>query len=534
MLWKSIGFKLIITIVTFSVACVGVFVYLLDRDLRQQYESDVLAQAYGIGNRVSRDIRDGMLLHGDKDTPKSLKNIGYQTNVRKVRILDNKGTIKASTAEVESGKAIAMDDPFCMKCHGNNAPGARAAKVRERGECFSTLDSGERIANVTIGIFNKPDCSTSECHAHPGSDRILGLVDVEVSLKGVDQRLSALRAHDIRFALVLVLGISAIGSLFIYRIIYLPLREIIRGTKNVARGNLDQPISVNRKGDEIGYLARSFNKMTARIKEMTEHLSKMNVELERKVEERTEELKKTQASVMQSEKLASLGLMAAAIAHEINNPLTAVLTYSSLLHRRTEEGTEVKEDLEVIVSETTRCREIVRGLLDFARETEFIQKPININNLLTEITALLSHQVIFQNIEINGNFANYLPDTIMDADQIKQVFLNMMLNAADAMPNGGKLFIRTSFDYEFNLITVEFTDTGIGIPESDLKRIFDPFFTTKAKGKGTGLGLSVSYGIVQRHGGTIDVKSRVGEGATFFISFPVTSAAVRAGGLNED
>ncbi|HOY65226.1 MAG TPA: ATP-binding protein, partial [bacterium] len=237
--------------------------------------------------------------------------------------------------------------------------------------------------------------------------------------------------------------------------------------------------------------------------------------------ERTIELKKTQESVMQSEKLASLGLMAAAIAHEINNPLTAVLTYSALLAKQAPDGSETKEDLEVIVSETTRCRSIVRGLLDFARETEFRQKSVNINQLLEETIALLKHQVMFQDIDIVRNMAAYLLDTIMDADQVKQVFINMMLNAADAMPNGGKLFVRTSSDYIQNEITIEFTDTGVGIPERDVKRIFDPFFTTKEKGRGTGLGLSVSYGIVQRHGGSIDVKSRVGQGTTFMITFPV-------------
>jgi two-component system NtrC family sensor kinase len=326
---------------------------------------------------------------------------------------------------------------------------------------------------------------------------------------------------NIAFAIILVAGLSGVGSAFIYWMIYIPLRKIISGTKAVAAGRLDEPIDIGNKKDEIGYLARSFNKMTERIRDMTGHLNRMNVELEHKIEERTLELKKTQESVMQSEKLASLGLMAAAIAHEINNPLTAVLTYSALLAKQAPDGSETKEDLEVIVSETTRCRSIVRGLLDFARETEFRQKSVNINQLLEETIALLKHQVMFQDIDIVKNMAAYLPDTIMDADQVKQVFINMMLNAADAMPNGGKLFVRTSSDYIQNEITIEFTDTGVGIPERDVKRIFDPFFTTKEKGRGTGLGLSVSYGIVQRHGGSIDVKSRVGQGTTFMITFPV-------------
>ncbi|HOX28033.1 MAG TPA: ATP-binding protein, partial [bacterium] len=153
---------------------------------------------------------------------------------------------------------------------------------------------------------------------------------------------------------------------------------------------------------------------------------------------------------------------------------------------------------------------------------DFRLRQVNINTLLDETIALVAHQVTFQNIIIKKNFANYIPDTIMDADQMKQVFLNIMLNAADSMPNGGKLRLRTSFDYELNEITIEFQDTGVGISERDVNKIFDPFFTTKAKGKGTGLGLSVSYGIVQRHGGTIDVKSTVGKGTSFFLAFPMS------------
>ncbi|OQA85688.1 MAG: Sporulation kinase E [bacterium ADurb.Bin236] len=521
MLRRSIGFKLIILIIAFSSACLTVFVYFLQKELSAQHKDDLMAQAHEIGDRVSRDIRDGMLLHGDSDTRRTLESIGYQAIVRKVRILDNKGVIAASTDEAEEGRKVALEDPSCARCHAKQ--GAEGWKMGEGdiSECVIKTETGERIANVAIPIQNRPNCQTSHCHAGDRGAKTLGLVVVEISLESVYHRLNDRLRKNIAFAIILVAGLSGVGSAFIYWMIYLPLRKIINGTKAVAAGRLDEPIDIGNKRDEIGYLARSFNKMTERIRDMTGHLNRMNVELEHKVEERTIELKKTQESVMQSEKLASLGLMAAAIAHEINNPLTAVLTYSALLAKQAPDGSETKEDLEVIVSETTRCRSIVRGLLDFARETEFRQKSVNINQLLEETIALLKHQVMFQDIDIVRNMAAYLPDTIMDADQVKQVFINMMLNAADAMPNGGKLFVRTSSDYIQNEITIEFTDTGVGIPERDVKRIFDPFFTTKEKGRGTGLGLSVSYGIVQRHGGSIDVKSRVGQGTTFMITFPV-------------
>ncbi len=522
MFWKSIGFKLIFLIVVFSSACVGIYVYMIDKDSRAHYESDLMSQAYEVARRISLDVREGMLLHGDNNTGTSLKNIGYQKIVRRVRILDKNGRIAASTEQKEMGRLVARDDPFCRNCHKKMRATSSVNRVGDKAVCYTNLSSGERIANIVVTIPNKPDCATSRCHAHGKGEGTLGLVDVEITMKSADKRLADRRNKSILFAATLMLGLTAAGSLFTYKIIYVPLREVIRGTKDVASGKLDTPIAVINQDDEIGYLAHSFNKMTSRIREMNQSLNEMNIELERKVEERTLELKKSQETVLQSEKLASLGLMAAAIAHEINNPLTAVLTYSSLLCRDAEQGTEMKEDLEVVVSEATRCREIVRGLLDFARETDFRLRQVNINTLLDETIALVAHQVTFQNIIIKKNFANYIPDTIMDADQMKQVFLNIMLNAADSMPNGGKLRLRTSFDYELNEITIEFQDTGVGISERDVNKIFDPFFTTKAKGKGTGLGLSVSYGIVQRHGGTIDVKSTVGKGTSFFLAFPMS------------
>jgi len=504
--------------------CVGFYVFILYKELRSQYENDLMSEAYEIASRVSRDIRDGMLLHGAEDTKKSLENIGYQAVVRKVRILDSKGKIAASTDGSEVGRMIVVDDPFCKKCHSSVSDNRKwLSEAKKKTECISVLDSGEKIANVTIGIFNKPDCMTSECHRHSQNEKTLGLVDVEITLQSVRDRLASRMKKSIVFALILIGGLALVASWFTYKIIYMPLKQIIEVTKKVTEGDLDSAIPTRGNRDEISYLAYSFNKMIFRIRRMTDNLSELNAELEKNVEERTMELKKTQDSVIQSEKLASLGLMAAAIAHEINNPLTAVLTYSSLLHRQAEEASELKEDLEVIVSETSRCRDIVRGLLDFARETDVKQKSVNINSLLEETLTLLAHQVIFQNIKIDKVFAKYLPDLVMDADQIKQVFLNIMINASDAMPNGGRLRIYTAFDYERNEIAVELQDSGLGIPKRDLQKIFDPFFTTKEKGKGTGLGLSVVYGIIQRHYGTIDVKSEVGKGTTFTMTFPIDS-----------
>jgi len=291
-------------------------------------------------------------------------------------------------------------------------------------------------------------------------------------------------------------------------------------TKRIASGDLENALKIESKS-EIGELANSFNRMTKDLAKAQEELKEWSKVLEKRVEDRTRELKKTQEQLVQSEKLASLGKLAAGIAHEINNPLTGILTYSSLLLKEHKDNPQMKEDLEIIVNETTRCRKIVKGLLEFARQTEPSKAPADINKVVEETLSLLETQALFQNIKIEKRLKKGLPDVMMDTDQIKQVFMNIIINAAEAMSQGGTLTIQSDSDPQKKFAKVCFIDTGPGIPEENLSKIFDPFFTTKRSGKGTGLGLSVSYGIIQRHDGFLEVKSQLGKGSTFTVKLPL-------------
>jgi two-component system, NtrC family, sensor kinase len=210
------------------------------------------------------------------------------------------------------------------------------------------------------------------------------------------------------------------------------------------------------------------------------------------------------------------------VAHEINNPLTGVLTFSSLLLKKVDEDHPWKKDLETIVQQTSRCRNIVKGLLDFARQRKPDKKHWDINALLDTTLTLLEKQAPFQNIQIIKDFKRELPKLLIDGDQIQQVFMNIILNAADAMAgNGGTLRIKT--ESKDGTVEVSFSDTGCGIPKDHLSKLFDPFFTTKTTGKGTGLGLAISYGIIQSHNGDIKVESEAGKGSTFRIKLPIES-----------
>jgi two-component system NtrC family sensor kinase len=232
-------------------------------------------------------------------------------------------------------------------------------------------------------------------------------------------------------------------------------------------------------------------------------------------------LQETHVQLVSSEKMASLGKLAAGIAHEINNPLGGILIYSSLMIEDLPEEDPKKGDLARIVQEAGRCKEIVKSLLEFARQTEPKMEPNDINRAINDGLFFLVNQALFHNIKIVKKFDPFLPFVKGNASQLKQVFMNIIVNAAEAIHGSGTLTITTSHDAHRKRVFVEFTDTGEGIPEENLTRIFDPFFTTKDVGKGTGLGLATSYGIVEDHGGKINVKSKVGEGTTFTIELPV-------------
>ena len=301
-----------------------------------------------------------------------------------------------------------------------------------------------------------------------------------------------------------------------------PLHKMVVATQKISTGDLTHKVEVSSK-DEIGYLADSFNQMTADLEAANEKLIEWGKTLEKKVEERTKELTEMQAHLIQSEKLASLGKLAAGIAHEINNPLGGVLIYSHLLLEDTDKNSPHYENLKKIVKETSRCKDIVKGLLEFARPKEPEMSLVNINEIVERSLSIMERQALFQNIKIKKSYVSNLPRIVADSAQLQQVFVNIIINAAEAMNGNGILTLSTSLNGDGTFIEIKFSDTGHGIEEEDQKRLFEPFFTTKEVGKGTGLGLAISYSIIQKHQGTIEVKSEVGKGSTFNVKLPVMS-----------
>ncbi len=331
--------------------------------------------------------------------------------------------------------------------------------------------------------------------------KVVGILYVGI----LEEKYNQIQRNATMFTLLVILitgCVAAVLSIYLIRGIITPIKRLVSASQQLAEGNYIQKISIT-SSDEMGYLCTTFNRMVDAISER-----------DRKLKEQTE------MQMAQSEKLASLGRLASGIAHEINNPLTGVLSYSTVLYEEIKDP-GYRADLKVIIDETIRCRDIVKGILDFARETRIDKRPGNLNRIINELLTILEKHVNFQNIRIKKDLAENLPEINIDVNQIKSVFNNLAVNAADAMHNGGDLTIRTRYDEAERKIVVTVSDTGTGIKKENLSKIYDPFFTTKETGKGTGLGLSVTYSIVQRHNGTIRVDSAEGRGTTFTIEFPV-------------
>ncbi len=349
---------------------------------------------------------------------------------------------------------------------------------------------------------------------------IIGLVFAYIFIK---------QNPDIKIEAVLFYGgffvaaISFLLCMILYHIVTKPLSVLVDGMNKLSKGDMDYRIDINSK-DEIGMLAGSFNSMAEELKQYKDKMENWTRSLEEEVQKKTAEIVRAQEQLINAEKLASLGRMAAGVAHELNSPLTGIVTFAHLMLKRIPpENTQDAEDLKVIIDQTERCSRIVRGLLGFSRKTASEKANVDMNILIENTLSMVRNQAKFYNIAFDVQLDRTIPEVNVDPNQIQQVFLNLLINSADAMEEKGRIAIssRMADDDGNKFVELEFTDTGPGIPEDIRSRVFEPFFTTKPTGKGTGLGLAVSYGIIKKHDGQIFVKSEQGKGASFFIRLPI-------------
>jgi two-component system NtrC family sensor kinase len=478
---------------------------------------------------IHKSTRFAMLQNLPSYVDRIIQDVADEENIDRIRILSKEGRIIHSTYAPEIGQTVDRNAEACSHCHQSERP-LEQVPQSERTWTFKG-SRGEPLLGSMSVIRNEPSCYNSACHQHSKDTSVLGVLDIIYSLDEVNRRWSTGTFGIAVVSLTFIVIASLSVGLFVHRMVYLPLRDLEIGAQRLSAGNLDQPIPV-RSSDEFGKLASLFNGMTSALRNSREQLRDWAHTLEQRVEERTQELRRAQAETARGEKLASVGLLASGVAHELNNPLTGILTFSHLLRQNMPDKSQDADDMDLVIRETKRCAAIIKRLLDFAREKQPEKKFTDLNQVIEDTVRIVERPAHLRNIDVMLDLDRTLPPIWIDADQIKQVVMNMLVNAQHAVEEKGSITVRTCRSRDprlpaqasgpMSMVAVSIIDTGCGIPEENLKRIFDPFFTSKAVGKGTGLGLSVSHGIIEAHGGLIEVESKVDEGSTFRVFLPLT------------
>jgi two-component system, NtrC family, sensor kinase len=517
-LLDSLATKLICTVGALMVIGSLIIGYIFLRYEENMMIRGLINYASTTAELVKRSVYYGMLSAHREVIEQTTRFFGEGAEIKSITIFDKKGKIIYSSRKEEVGKAVEKDYVTCKVCHqGGGKP--LEAIPESKNWMLLPEGSGSKTLKFITPLYNQPSCASASCHYHPQTKRILGMLETSFSADTVDAAVRQHRFVIILFDVLVLILISVSLFIILYKFVLKPISLLNEGMQKLTTGeNFRIEIHSN---DEMGMLARAFNSMAQEIKQYKEKMENWTSSLEDEVKKKTAEILKAQEQFINTEKLASLGRMAAGVAHELNSPLTGIVTFAHLILKSTPpENKQEIEDLEVIIDQANRCSKIIKGLLGFSRRTSSEKVLVNINQLTESTISMVRNQAKFHNIEFKLNFDSNLPQVSVDPNQIQQVFLNLLLNAADAVNERGKVTVATRVLND-SYVEIEFTDNGPGIAEEHLGKIFEPFFTTKPLGKGTGLGLAVSYGIIKKHNGTIFAKSEVGKGASFFVRLPL-------------
>ncbi|MBI5215496.1 MAG: HAMP domain-containing protein [Ignavibacteriae bacterium] len=502
----------------------GFYSYFAIQFHSEQMMEYVLQNASRSSDVIKKSTHYSMLLNRREDVYQIINTIGTEPGVEGIRIYNKRGEIMFSTNKAEEQTAVDMNAEACVACHEQQQP-LQSLPMDNRMRIYQS-QNGHRVLGLINPIRNEHACSNAECHAHPAERTVLGVLDVRMSLDQVDKDIFEAQVRMGIFAVLAVMALAVFSLLFVYNTVHRPVKKLITGTKEISSGNLTYHIPSDSK-DELGMLAQSFNVMTESLRTVMEENERWSNELEIRVKEKTAELKRLHEQMLQIEKMASLGKLSATVAHELNNPLEGILTYSKLIAKRlrkaeplTEAAQQMLEELEVVSRETQRCGNIVKNLLLFSRKQVGELTLASVRHIVEKAAQLVQHHFQISNVEFT---AEYPPEEVVllcDENQIQQALIALFVNAVEAMHGGGKIHVQVRKELQNDSVLIEVSDTGVGIAEEDVPHIFEPFFTTKKDGKGVGLGLSVVYGIVERHGGDISVRSEHEKGTTFTLVFP--------------
>ena len=632
MWYRSIGFKLIVSVGVVASLVVGTFYYVNLRSQREQLLQEMIRNAHLVSEVIRRSLRYDMLEYQPKRLHKAIDTIGGQEGIEKVRIFNALGEIIYSSDKREMGAMLDKSAEQCYACHAREKPFERLTTT-ERSRIFQAQNE-YRVLGMINPIYNEPDSYTSNCHIHPSQQKVLGVLDIDVSLQEMDLLIEQNKRKMMVFSVVTICSIAGIIGFLIQRFVNRPVKSLVEGTKRVTAGDRESVISITSK-DEMGILAESFNQMTQRLKVSEDELKASNekyrslfendpnpifvIDVEsfrildtniravetygysreeflglsflelcepedaRKISslaaksciffpnirhrkkdgsalyvnihscprlhigrdviianiaDITERIQ-VEAQLIQAGKMATLGEMSAGVAHELNQPLNSIRVgceyFLKVFNRKQPVSEEVfRRVANELIAQVERASSIINHLREFGRKSQGEElQYVDINVPIRGVFTVLGQQFKLRQIEVQLELHDDLPPVLGVENRLEQVFLNLIMNARDAIEERRQrdnaeappalLKIRSCRHHENVVVTV--SDNGAGIPKGVRDRIFEPFFTTKEVGKGTGLGLSISYGIVRDCGGDIQVESEENVGTTFRLTFPIARDA---------
>ena len=521
---RLLSFKLFVLLMLLLIILFSAYMYINLKLHTSHLMANVITSANRTSDLIKKSTRYSMLKNQKEDVDQIITTLVNLQGFDGIRIYNKKGIIMFSGHKEETGNTVDMKAEACYICHSDKIPKKTLPSVN-RTRIFYAQNNGHRVLGLINPIENEPDCSSASCHAHPPSIKILGVLDVKMSLAQVDKNIRESENKMIFFAVLFILTVGIVSGTFIWVMVHNPVKKLTIGTQEISKGNLDYSIDV-KSDDEIGQLANSFAYMMRELKKAYDEITNWSKTLEKRVKEKTEELEKTQGHIMRVEKMASLGKLSATVAHEINNPLGGILTYTKLLIKKLEKLNIPEQDpsiinfLKIIESESKRCGKIVKDLLVFAKSSSINFENENLKNIIEKSLLLVNHHLEIKNVKVEKIFPDIDCGLVCDTNQIQQALIALFINAVEAMPNGGIIRVEVIPEKKDKLIQIKISDNGVGISQASIPDIFEPFFTTKKDGQGVGLGLSVVYGIIKKHEGEIFVESKISRGTTFTVILP--------------
>lgn len=523
---SSIYRSIILSLISIALVFFTLLAYVVFSINRTQSEK-IIKQC---GNRASyiinRALDKSMLVNDNTELREIMHDLSKLSGLMHIDIYDQEGNLKHSEGRLMEG---GESDDIAGLIERFKAEDDVSDFAPEPKYSISHIDDLGRVLAVYTPIMNEMRCTNTVCHYHGDDDTVLGLMQIKMSLSDIDRSRATSEINYFALVSVFILVSIIIMVSFIRQTVQKPLTHIVRASNEVANGNLDIRIPVDDfKDADISNMGAAFNNMLNELGQANKKLRRWSKNLEETVRVKTEEIKRTQEELLHIERMASLGKLSSSVAHEINNPLAGVLTYTKLISRLLKNESLKPDDMEnifgyldMIESETKRCGNIVKGLLDFSRHEPSKFEIISLNQTLDEARTLMEHSFKVSQVEFETSFDARVDQVACNPNQIKQVCIAVLVNAIEAITRDGLVTFRSRNNDDSTEFIIEITDNGSGIRPEDKDQIFEPFFTRNKDGAGSGLGLAVTYGIVQRHNGKIAIDSELTKGTSFMISLPV-------------